>query len=219
MSNNDWMVVRIRGERGVPTIDGADLLRCVGSVRDVLGEARWHHRWVVDKADGSGDGLRVEFPFGSPQATNLLRALESRVPPPDAVVAEPVRMETDLDPVQTEEERDACLTLLWRYSEFLADLQSRNPHLSVRHLQALTPGAFLTFVTGDRRHLETVMEQQSASTIPVVSLGRVIELVRGQPMPYRVPPRDHLEAVNAARIHHLAGCTFANQYYPYARAG
>lgn len=212
-----WTVVRVRGSRGEPTLDGLDFLGCVAAVRQLIGSARWHYRWVTDDRRASRDGLRVEMLQSSPELARLLRGLETRVPPPDSVFAEPMHVEAELDPVQREEELDVCLALLWRYSEFLADLRVRNPHLRVQHIRGLSPGAFQTFITGDGRHLESALDAQGVKTVPVVALRRVIELVRAHPMPYRVPPSERQEAVDAARIHHLMGCTFASEYYPFAR--
>lgn len=218
MTTNEWSVLRVRGSRGLPALDGAEFLSCLAAIRGALEGIRWHHRWVADASGTSRDGLRIEAAFGSDGAARVAQALESRVPPPDTVFAEPLRTETDLDAVQSEEELDACLELLWRYSEFLADLRQRNPQLTASSIRDLTPGAFLTFVTGDRRHLETAMDEQGVSAVPTVSLGRVLGLLRQAGLTYRVPPADRAETCSAARIHHLTGCTFASRYYPFRRA-
>ncbi len=217
MSSSGWTVVRISGERGLPGIDGLQFLSCVAAVRDRIGDVRWHFRWISDSRRSSCDGLRLELPYGSPELGSFLKELETRVPPPDSVSAEPMRLEVDLDPIQNEDEADTCLTLLWRYSEFLADLRVRNQQLTLEQFHGLSPGAFLMFVTGDRRHLATALEEQSVGTVPVVPLSRVMDTLRTEPMPYRLPPRNRAEAVSAARIHHLAGCTFASEYYPFTR--
>ena len=78
-------------------------------------------------------------------------------------------MDLDLDDVQNEEEMDSCLSMLWRYSEFAADLRARNPSITASNIRDLTPGAFLTFVTGDRRHLERALGDVAASNVPAVA--------------------------------------------------
>jgi hypothetical protein len=181
--------------------------------------ARWHYRWVPDAGGTARDGLRVEFSHGSPEITGVLRALEGRIPPPDTVDAEPLRTALDLDDVQNEEEMEFCLDLLWRYSEFTADLRGRNPGLTAANIRDLTPGAFLSFVTGDRRHLEKAMEEMAASNVPAVAFGRAMGLIREANLKYRAPPATREDACAAARIHHLAGCTFASRYYPFRRTG
>jgi len=149
----------------------------------------------------------------------VLRALEGMIPPPDSVYAEPLRKDLDLDDVQNEEEMEACLELLWRYSEFMADLRGRNPSLTASNIRDLTPGAFLTFVTGDRRHLEKAMDEQAVTNVPTVAFGRAMGLVREARLRYQAPPTTREDACAAARIHHLAGCTFASRYYPFRRIG
>jgi hypothetical protein len=217
MGNSDWTVIKVRGEQGLPAIDGLQFLACLVAVRGSVGDARWHYRWMSDGQRAIRDGFRIELPFGSVAMEKVLRALEARVPPPDGVFAEPMRIKVDLDPIQDGAELDECLTLLWRYSEFLSDLTTRNPQTAVRQFMALTSYALLTFMTGDRRHLEAGMQQSGFAKVPVVPLSRVADLVRAEPIPYRLPPRDRKEAVSAVRIHHLAACTFASEYYPFAR--
>jgi hypothetical protein len=218
MTIGDWTVVRVRGGRGLPSIDGAEFLSCIAAIRGEFAEARWHYRWVADAAETVRDGLRIQLPFGSPELANVVVALEDTIPPPDTVFSEPLRSEADLDPIQSSEEIEDCLELLWRYSEFLADLRVRNHGLTAAGIRDLTPGALLTFVTGDRRHLERAMDDQSISAVPAVSFGAVIGLVRQAGLRYAIPPEDRDEACAAARVHHLAGCTFASQYYPFRRA-
>jgi len=179
--------------------------------------ARWHYRWVPDADQAARDGLRVEFRHGSPEMDRVVSALEGRVPPPDSVDAEPLRMELDLDDVQNEEEMDLCLDLLWRYSEFTSDLRARNPGLTATNIRDLTPGAFLTFVTGDRRHLEKAMEEMAVTKVPAVAFGRAVGLIREARLRYQAPAATREAACAAARIHHLAGCTFASRYYPFRR--
>jgi len=181
--------------------------------------ARWHYRWVPDAGNTARDGLRIELKHGSPELAGVLLALEQRIPPPDSVEAEPLVRELDLDDVQSEEEMEVCLDLLWRYSEFASDLRVRNPGLSSSSLRDLTPGAFLTFVTGDRRHLEKAMDEQGVTNVPVVAFGRAVGMIREAGLRYRIPPTDADDACAAARIHHLAGCTFASRYYPFRRTG
>ena len=149
----------------------------------------------------------------------IMQALESRIPPPDALYDEPLCRETDLDDVQTEEEMELCLEMLWRYSEYVADLRGRNPSLTASSIRDLTPGAFLTFVTGDRRHLEGAMDEQGVRNVPAVAFGKAIGLIREAGLRYRAPPDSRDDACSAARIHHLAGCTFASRYYPFRRSG
>ena len=214
----EWTVVRIRGERGLPGIDGAEFLGCIGAIRGELGDSRWHFRWVPDPAGRYRDGLRVERPFGSDEVARVVQALEEKIPPPDAVFAEPLRTETDLDPIPSADEMEDCLELLWRYSVFLADLRARNPALTASGIRDLTPGALLTFVTGDRRHLERALDEQAVASVPAVSFGSLIGLVRLAGLKYAIPPGDQAEAAATARIHHLAACTFASRYYPFRRA-
>ena len=216
---SDWTVVRIRGNRGLPALDGAGFLGCVASIRGEMDGARWHYRWVSDPGQAVRDGLRVEFRHGSPEMARVLLALEGRIPPPDSVYAEPMRKDLDLDDVQNEEEMEVCLELLWRYSEFMADLRGRNPGLTVTGIRDLTPGAFLTFVTGDRRHLEKAMDEQEVASVPAVAFGRAMGLVREARLRYQAPATGREDACAAARIHHLAGCTFASRYYPFRRTG
>jgi hypothetical protein len=149
----------------------------------------------------------------------VLRALEGKIPPPESVYAEPLRREVDLDGVQTDEEMETCLEMLWRYSEFVVELRSRNRGLTTSRIDSLTPGAFLTFVTGNRRHLEMAMEEQALPAVPAVPFGKAIGLIREADLEYRVPPNSREEACAAARIHHLAACTFASRYYPFSRIG
>ena len=180
---------------------------------------RWHYRWVSDPGHLARDGLRVELRHGSAEMDQVLRALEGRIPPPDSVDAEPLRTEVDLDDVQTEEEMEACLDLLWRYSEFIADLRARNPALTASNIRDLTPGAFLTCVTGDRRHLEQAMDEIGVTNVPAVAFGRAVGLIREACLNYRAPPSNRDDASAAARIHHIAACTFSSRYYPFRRTG
>lgn len=214
-----WTVIRVRGSRGLPAIGGAEFLSCVAALRSGLGDSRWHHQWTPDSPSGVCDGLRVELPFGSPELQELLQALEDRLPPPDGIFAEPMVAASELDPIQSSEEVDEFLDILWRYSDFLVDLRARNSQLTTADIRELTPGAFLTFVTKDRRHLETAMDEQSVSNVPTVSFGRFLGLIRSTDLRYRIPPANRSEAVQAARLHILAGCTFASRYYPFRSAG
>ncbi|MDP2471022.1 MAG: hypothetical protein Q8W46_09155 [Candidatus Palauibacterales bacterium] len=211
----EWTVVRIHGNRGLPALDGGEFLGCIASVRGELAETRWHHRWVPDSSGQARDGLRVELPYGSAEMKRLLKALEDRIPPPDTVDCEPLRKQVDLDNVQSEEELEVCLEVLWRYSEFISDLWARNPALTATSIRDLTPGAFLSFVTGDRRHLERAMDEQAVANVPAVAFGRAMGLIREARLKYHIPPSNRDEASAAARIHHLAGCTFASRYYPF----
>ena len=180
---------------------------------------RWHYRWVANAEQSARDGLRVELKHGSADLRRVTGALEGLIPPPDSVETEPLRTDLDLDDVQDEEEMDSCLSMLWRYSEFVADLRSRNPTLTATNIRDLTPGAFLTFVTGDRRHLEHAMGEMAISNVPAVAFGRAIGLIREARLRYQAPAATHEDACAAARIHHLAGCTFASRYYPFRRTG
>jgi len=209
--------LRIRGEKGLPALEGLQFLSCVAAIRDSLGERRWHYAWNADRQNGQIDGLRVEVKYDSPERDQIKDVLEMKVPPPDSVEAEPMRIESDLDNVQTEAEMEGFLTLLWRYSDFLVDLRVRNPQVNQRGFTTLSGGAFLTFVTGSRRHLALALERASFNSVPTVAIGRVLGLLQDQTIPYRLPPRDHEEAVNAARIHHLASCTFSSSFYPFAQ--
>lgn len=215
---NEWTVVRVRGARGVPSLDAVEFLGCVAAVRETFADTRWHFQWTLGNRRTEYDGLRVEVPYGSKARKNIVAQIEARVPPPDTVVSEPLRPEIDLDPVQTEAELDFCLDLLWRYSELILDLRTRNPGTQSRQVQALTPGALLTFVTGDRRHFERGLESSGAGLLPAVPFSKFMTLVREASLSYRIPPLSRDDAVSAARIHHLAGCTFAAEYYPFTRA-
>lgn len=214
----EWTLYRIRGGRGAPVLDLSQFLGCVGAARESLGDVRWHVRWSPAPGGGAVDGLRVGVPFDSAARRRFGQLLEDRIPPPDAVQAEPLRRDVDLDPVQTDEELDACLELLWRWSELLCDLRQRNPSAMARQIAGLAPGAFLAFVTGDRRHLERAVDGAGLGSLPAVPFSRVAGLLAPLPLAYRVPPRDREEAVAAARIHHLAGCLGAADYYPFARS-
>ncbi len=214
----EWTVFRVRGDRGHLGLDATDFLSCLAALRDEFGDVRWHYRWAMLANRGEVDGLRVEVPFESASRRRIGAALERRIPPPDSIVAEPLRRDLDLDPIQTDDEMETCLALLWRWSELLCDLRTRNPGAAARQYQALTPGAFLAFVTGDRRHLERAAEEQGFGALPAVPFSRVLGLLRAMPLSYRVPPLSRDEAVGAARIHHLAGCTLAGEYYPFARS-
>lgn len=215
----NWTVVRIRGHKGLPELDGAGFLGCVASIKRAMDGTRWHFRWVPAPGETARDGLRVELPHGSAEMKQVVRELERRIPPPDSVFAEPLRRELDLDDVQTDEEMDACLEMLWRYSEFIVELRSRNPGLTASRIESLTPGAFLTFVTGNRRHLEIAFDEQALLAVPAVPFGKAVGLIREADLEYRVPPTSREEACAAARIHHLAGCTFASRFYPFSRIG
>jgi hypothetical protein len=217
--SQDWTVVRIRGSRGLPALDGAGFLRCIAAVRSEIEGIRWHYRWVADSEKSARDGLRIELRHGSPELAAVVGALEGLIPPPDSVETEPLRLDLDLDDVQNEEEMDSCLSMLWRYSEFAADLRARNPSITATNIRDLTPGAFLTFVTGDRRHLEHAMDEVGVSNVPAVAFGRAMGLIREARLRYQAPAATREDACAAARIHHLAGCTFASRYYPFRRAG
>lgn len=214
----DWTVMRIRGDRGAPTLGAVQFLGCIHAIRDVLGETRWHFRWELTRRNTECDGLRIEAPFGSPAQQEITSAFEARIPPPDAVIAEPMRPEADLDPIQTDDELESCLDMLWRYSEFVLELRSRNSGVQARQIQGLTPGALLTFVTGDRRHLERALEKSNIGTLPAVPFARFMTELGTAPLSYRIPPQSREEAVDTARIHHLTGCTFASDFYPFAKA-
>lgn len=211
--------MRVRGSRGPPALDGAGFLRCIAAVRSEIEGIRWHYRWVANAEKSARDGLRIELRHGSPELARVVGALEGLIPPPDSVEAEPLRTDLDLDDVQNEDEMDSCLSMLWRYSEFVADLGARNPSLTATRIGELTPQAFLTFVTGDRRHLEKAMREIGVSNVPVVSYGRAVGLIREARLRYHAPATTREDARAAARIHHLAGCTFASRYYPFRRAG
>ena len=215
----EWTVIRIRGHRGLPALDGAEFLSCITAVRSLIEPVRWHYRWMPDPGGHERDGLRVELPQRSPEVAKILAALEDRIPPPDTVFAEPMRKQLDLDDVQTEEETEFCLDMLWRYSEFLSDLRGRNPALTGSAIQELTPGALLTFVTCDRRHLEAALDRMGIVNVPSVAFGRVMSLVREAGLYYKAPPDTRKDACAAARVHHMAGCTFAARFYPYRRSG
>jgi hypothetical protein len=198
-------------------MDGGQFLGLVSALRELVGGARWHFRWEPIPGRAEMDGLRVEIPFASEGRREVGRALESRIPPPARIVAEPLRRAVDLDPVQTDDEMDVCVDLLWRWSDLLADLRVRNPGATQRQLQALTPGAFRTFVTGDRRHFEAAMDQAGFGSLPPVPWSRFASLLSPMNLWYRVPPGSREDAVFAARIHHLAACTFAGDFYPFTR--
>jgi len=214
----DWTLFRIVGERGAPALDLSQFLGCVAASREALGDVRWHLRWSVAPGGAAVDGLRVGLPFDSVARRRFGAVLEGRIPPPDLLQAEPLRRDVDLDSVQDDDELDRCLELLWRWSELLCDVRQRNGSALPRQFRALAPGAFLTFVTGDRRHLERTVEQVGLGPLPIVPLSRVAALIGALPLAYRVPPRDRDEAVAAARIHHLAGCLGAAEFYPFARS-
>ena len=214
----DWTILRIRGARGLPALDAIQFLGCVQAIRPLLADARWHFRWTPVQRNTEFDGLRIEVPFGSALQREISTAFESRIPPPDTVVAEPLRTEIDLDTVQDEGELNGCLGLLWRFSEFVSDLRTRNPGLQARQIQGLAPGALLTFVTGDRRHLERALEMAGVGTLPAVPFSRFLSELSANPLTYRIPPGSRAEAVDTARVHHLAGCTFASDFYPIAKS-
>ena len=215
---NDWTVMRIKGARGAPSLDAVQFLGCVSAVRESFADTRWHFQWSLVNRRTEYDGLRVELPYATKASKKIVAEFEARVPPPDSVVCEPLRPETDLDSIQTEAELDACLDLLWRYSEFMTDLRTRNPGVHPRQIQRLTPGALLTFVTGDRRHFERALQSSGIGQLPAVPFSKVMALVNAASLSYRIPPESRDEAVSAARIHHLAGCTFAAEFYPFTRA-
>jgi len=215
---NDWTVIRIKGARGAPSLDAVQFLGCVSAVRESFADTRWHFQWSPVNRRTEYDGLRVELPYATKASKKIVAEFEARVPPPDSVVCEPLRPETDLDSIQTEAELDACLDLLWRYSEFMTDLRTRNPGVHPRQIQGLTPGALLTFVTGDRRHFERALQSSGIGQLPAVPFSKVMALVNAASLSYRIPPESRDEAVSAARIHHLAGCTFAAEFYPFTRA-
>lgn len=215
---NDWTVIRIKGARGAPSLDAVQFLGCVSAVRESFADTRWHFQWSPVNRRTEYDGLRVELPYATKASKKIVAEFEARVPPPDSVVCEPLRPETDLDSIQTEAELDACLDLLWRYSEFITDLRTRNPGVHPRQIQGLTPGALLTFVTGDRRHFERALQSSGIGQLPAVPFSKVMALVHAASLSYRIPPESRDEAVSAARIHHLAGCTFAAEFYPFTRA-
>lgn len=215
---NDWTVIRIRSDRGTPSLDAVQFLGCINAIRETLGDVRWHFRWSLVNGRTEYDGLRIEARYGSSAQQRIVADFETRIPPPDSVICDPLRMGTDLDPMQNDEELEFCLDLLWRYSEFISDLRARNPGAQARQIQAITPGALLTFVTGDRRHLERSLEPAGLTQLPAVPFSRVMGLVSDAALSYRIPPESRTEAVAAARIHHLAGCTFAAEYYPFPRA-
>jgi hypothetical protein len=214
----DWTIIRIRGERGAPNLRALQFLGCIQAIRPVLGDTRWHFRWTPVHRNGEYDGLRIEAPFGSPRQKEITAAFEARLPPPDGTTVEPMRPDKDLDPIQDEAELEECLSQLWRYSEFVADLRARNPQLQAAQIQALTPGALLTFVTGDRRHLERAIETAGVGSLPAVPFSRFLAHLSANPLTYRIPAHSRDEAVDTARVHHLAGCTFASEFYPIAKA-
>jgi hypothetical protein len=215
---NEWTVIRIKGTRAAPSLDSVQFLGCVSAVREFLVDTRWHFQWALVNRRTEYDGLRVEVPYGTKASRKIVAEFEARVPPPDSVVCEPLHPETDLDSIQTEAELDICLDLLWRYSEFISDLRTRNPGVQPRQIQGLTPGALLTFVTGDRRHFERALESSGVGQLPAVPFSKVMALVNEASLSYRIPPVSRDEAVSAARIHHLSGCTFAAEFYPFTRA-
>jgi len=219
MTGASWTVIHVQGDGGAPSVDPLQFLSCLGALREATRDVRWHYRWEPSGREHSIDGLRLEIPFKSKSQARIVEYLESRIPPPDGLYAEPMRFDRDLDAVHEPREAEDCLTLLWRYSEFLADVRTRNPHVALREWRGLSRGALLFFVTGDRRHLEEGLDQARLQTVPRVSLGNLVALVRANPIPYRIPPRDRREAVNSARIHHLACCTFASEYYPFTSYG
>ena len=215
---NEWTVIRIRGGRELPSLDAVQFLGCVAAVRESLADTRWHLQWTLVNRRTEYDGLRVELPHGSKARKKLVSEFEARVPPPDSVVCEPLHPETDLDSIQTEAELDICLDLLWRYSELISDLRTRNPGVHARQIQGLTPGALLTFVTGDRRHFERSLESSGIGQLPAVPFSKLMTLVNEVSLSYRIPPVSRDEAVSAARIHRLAGCTLAAEFYPFTKA-
>ncbi len=202
----------------MPSLDAAEFLGCVAAVREAIADTRWHFQWTLANRRTEYDGLRVEVRYGTQARKEIMRQFEARVPPPDTVVCEPLRPEIDLDPIQTEAELDFCLDLMWRYSELILDLKTRNPGTQSRQIQALTPGALLTFVTGDRRHFERALESSGVAQLPAVPFSKLMALVTEASLSYRIPPVSRDEAVGAARIHHLAGCTLAAEFYPFTRA-
>jgi hypothetical protein len=61
------------------------------------------------------------------------------------------------------------------------------------------------------------MDEQGVTAVPTVSFGKAMGVIREAGLKYRIPPGERAEACAAARIHHLAGCTFASRYYPFRR--
>ncbi|MDT8436792.1 MAG: hypothetical protein RRA92_08545 [Gemmatimonadota bacterium] len=214
----DWTRFRIRGERGAPALEYVQFLACLSAIRPALAGVRWHLRWSSSERGGAIDGLRVELPFDGPARSRVAAELERRIPPPDGILAEPLRTDTDLDPLQDEVELDRCLDVLWRWSELLVELRARNPGALSRQFQALTPGALLTFVTRDRRHIERAVEGEGLGTVPAVSFSRLADLLGPLDLVYRLPPLTRIESVHAARVHHLAACTMAGEFYPFTRS-
>jgi len=214
----EWTVLRITGDRGLPSLGAVQFLGCVAAVRESLADARWHIQWTLVNRRTEYDGLRVEVPYRSKARKTLVSEFEARVPPPDSVTCEPLHLETELDSIQTEAELDACLDLLWRYSELISDLRTRNPGIQARQIQALTPGALLTFITGDRRHFERAIQSLGIGQLPAVPFSKLMGLVSEASLVYRIPPTSRDESVSAARIHRLAGCTFAAEFYPFTKA-
>lgn len=212
-------MIHLQGDGGMPAVAPLQFLNCLGAVREAAEDVRWHYRWVPSGRPHSVDGLRIEVPFASKSRSRIVEFLETRIPPPDSLYAEPMRFDRDVDSIHEGREVEDCLNLLWRYSEFLVDVRARNPQVSLRNWRGLSRGALLFFVTGDRRHLEEGLERAGIHTVPRVTLGNLIGLVRACPIPYRIPPRDRKEALSAARIHHLACCTFASEYYPFTSHG
>lgn len=215
---NDWTILRVRGARRAPSLDAVQFLGCVSGIREWLVDTRWHFQWTLMNRRTEYDGLRVEVPFGTRACKGIVAEFEARMPSPDSVVSEPLRPETDLDAIQTENELDFCLDLLWRYSELIVDVRMRNPGVQPRQIRGLTPGALLTFVTGDRRHFERALESSGIGQLPAVPFSKLMALVTEASLSYRIPPVSRDEAVGAARIHHLAGCTLAAEFYPFTRA-
>ncbi|MGW8283549.1 MAG: hypothetical protein ACWGON_09645, partial [Gemmatimonadota bacterium] len=86
----EWTVIRIRGQRTTPAIDATEFLSCISVLREALGGTRWHFQWMPAGRRAEVDGLRVELPYQTQACQQLVARLESRVPPPDSVVSEPL---------------------------------------------------------------------------------------------------------------------------------
>ena len=65
---------------------------------------------------------------------------------------------------------------------------------------------------------ERALQSSGIGQLPAVPFSKVMALVHAASLSYRIPPESRDEAVSAARIHHLAGCTFAAEFYPFTKA-
>ena len=65
-------------------------------------------------------------------------------------------------------------------------------------------------MTGDRRHFERALESSGIGQLPAVPFSKLMVLVNEASLTYRIPP--------VSRIHHLAGCTLAAEFYPFTRS-